>query len=136
MAKFKVGDRVKILSGGYSAPTKCSDGDTAIIVYLNDRVGEDVYGLQGKDSGGAGQTYYWSFLEEELELVEPAEHPALTLAKAEVVRLLDLGNAGRTCCEDDALHVLTNILAAFGLEYRQKPAVPQPVEYEFAEISK
>ena len=81
-----------------------------------------------------GGRYWWLFKKYDIELVkavEPAEHPALTLAKAEVSRLTAMGYPGRDVADDGKLEAFEQILAAFGLVYRQKPVV---VEFEFVAV--
>jgi len=122
MSKFLLGHKVRILSGGFPIDGY-RDGDVAF-VSAHDGGGYRVTG----DKSPNGHSMF--FHPEELELAPPTEHPALNLAKAEVVRLnssYGAMNAGRCT----AFH---EVLRAFGLEYHAKPVVPQPVEYEFVPV--
>jgi len=123
MAKFKVGDRVRVVSRGEKIIHWLDVGTETVVMMVD----ENDQTVKVKNAN------QW-ISESDLEPATPTEHPALTLAKAEVVRLTGIAYASRSLTEDDRLEAFQEILAAFGLEYRAKPVVPQPVEYEFVSI--
>jgi len=123
MAKFKIGDRI------YSDKIHVGRRLYGVVSYT---VGKNTVSAAWDHGGG------WIGDETWFELAEPAtptEHPALTLAKAEVVRLMSqevfetLGGYSH-----GRLGAMQEVLSAFGLRYSPKPVVPQPVEYEFVSI--
>lgn len=126
MSKFKVGDWVKILRGGYPVTGVCN-GDVCEIAEC------DGHGYRLKPAKPSGPFQHYYFCAGELEPATPTEHPALTLAKSEVVRLHS-GRWDHSPVEQGQIRAYRKILRAFGLEYRAKPVVPQPVEYEFVTL--
>jgi len=127
MAKFKVGDRVRCVSNESDGKTgqRYLVGDCGTVLDESDV--PDIWWDNGQRCPA-----------DEDELVyehTPTEHPALTLAKAEVVRLMSqevfetLGGYSH-----GRLGAMQEVLSAFGLRYSPKPVVPQPVEYEFVSI--
>jgi len=127
MAKFKKGDRVECIGsyrgGGTYAPYNV--GDVLILTEDCDEAPDAVH-LDGRET---------CILARDMKSATPTEHPALTLAKAEVVRLMSqevfetLGGYSH-----GRLGAMQEVLSAFGLRYSPKPVVPQPVEYEFVSI--
>jgi len=122
MSKFQKGDRVRCVSNDSErGQARYMPGDFGTI--------QDDFSPHGViwDNGQE-----CCALDEEIEPATPTEHPALTLAKAEVVRLTV--EPHRTTSQAGMLSAFERILYAFGLEYRAKPVVPQPVEYEFLPV--
>lgn len=124
VSKFKVGDRVlyRLMDDDLTRiVTGYEDGDVRYDSRLDGH-------LVGNFRAGESDL-------DLIELVTPTEHPALTLAKAEVAQLVavkdrnDLSEYGQ-----HSLRIHLEYLRAFGLEYRAKPVVPQPVEYEFVPV--
>ena len=121
MAKFKVGDRVRWVTN-----FRRNDGSIRTVCEID---GSNIW-YETTDTNLAPGKYRAD--EDDLEL---DEHPALTLAKDEVVRLKALEVKGLLGSHGiGELAAYRDILRAFGLRYAPKPVVPQPVEYEFVSI--
>jgi len=120
MAKFKVGDRVRWVTN-----FRRNDGSIRTVCEID---GSNIW-YHTTDTNLAPGKYRAD--EDDLEL---DEHPALTLAKAEVVRLDSMPLDDMGFLGQGMLYAYKKILKSFGLEYRAKPVVPQPVEYDFFPI--
>jgi len=127
MTKFKVGDRVKCvsnLSEGRNNP-RYNVGSTGTVVLV---ITETCFDVNWDHNSDIVAAYASELVFHE---VEP-EHPALTQAKREFLRLKALP------VQNDAVYGATTaylaILHAFGMTYREKPPVPQPKEYEIVSI--
>lgn len=136
MSKFKKGDRVRA-DGNYLGTFIGIGSNGSPLIRRDDRMGWHTNETVARDAlligAEPGDGYWW--VTGRIELVEPAtptEHPALTLAKAEVVRIR--AQNGISWSEGVRLNAFLEVLRAFGLEYRAKPVVPQPVEYEFVPV--
>lgn len=130
---FKVGDQVRVLSnaseGSWGA--RYHVGET----YRVSRVTGSGPVLETPSGDALACSYEVELIQPTAPEPAPAEHPALTLAKAEIQKL-PFSRLHRTNDQEDMFFFLQDILAAFGVTYRQKPVVPAPVEYEFVEIGK
>jgi len=121
MAKFKVGDRVRVIRDGLGHGFE--EGYEGVLEEVRETYNE---GQRLKMDG--------MWVSGDVETATPTEHPALTLAKAEVVRLMNIGPGNLSDGAYQHLCFMERLLLEWGLRYQAKPVVPQPVEYDFFPI--